>query len=272
MEVQMKNSAAISIGYEDILFFNKNKEYGAYILRSAYRKNLTCALLTAITIFTGAVSYPLFTKNAKHETNSGRITDRIIVLNDINPDAEKNRVPDVEPLTSLKPIIKFLPPKVTQDEKVRPAETIPTQDEIKKANIGTINQNGTDTSPEISEIIIPIEKEAPPETKENLFTWVEEMPRYKGDESEIYKFFAENIKYPEIAKRAGVEGRVTLSFIVSKDGSINNISVLKGIGAGCDEEAVRVLGMMGKWSPGRQNGNPVRVAISIPIMFKLQSR
>jgi len=141
---------------------------------------------------------------------------------------------------------------------------------MEKVAIGTVTQHGSDTSPDLSEIIIPPDKEVPVETNENVFKWVEEMPKYKTDESDIYKFFAENIKYPEIAKRAGVEGRITLAFIVSKDGSITNISVLKGIGAGCDEEAVRVLGMMGKWTPGRQNGNPVRVAMSIPILFKLQ--
>ena len=140
---------------------------------------------------------------------------------------------------------------------------------MKNALIGTINQKGTDTSPDISEIVIPVKKETPPETNEKVFQWVEEMPRYKTDESDIYKFFADNIKYPEIAKRAGVQGRVILGFVVAKDGSITNISVLKGIGAGCDEEAERVLALMGKWSPGRQNGNPVRVAISIPILFKL---
>jgi periplasmic protein TonB len=267
----MKNSAAITIGYEDILFFNKNKDYGAYILRRAYRKNLTFALLTAITVFTGAVSYPLYKKSTNLMTTSGRIIEVAWDLKNLNPDAEKNHIPEV-PQTTIGSTIKFLPPVVKPDEDVSPTEKVPTQQEMEKVLIGTVTQKGTDTSPDISEIVIPVDKEVPPETKENIFTWVEEMPRYKGDESELYKFFAENIKYPEIAKRAGVEGRVILTFIVSKDGSITNISVLKGIGAGCDEEAVRVLGMMGKWSPGRQNGNPVRVAISIPIVFKLQSQ
>jgi protein TonB len=202
-------------------------------------------------------------------TNSG-YTSRIVVLGGYIPDVEKLPPPNVELPKSIRSTIKFLPPEVKPDDKVRPAEQIPTQDEIKNVAIGTVTQKGTDTSPDISEIVIPDKIEVPKETNEDLFRWVEEMPRYKTDESEIYKFFAENIKYPEIAKRAGVEGRVTLQFILSKDGTITNISVLKGIGAGCDEEAVRVLGLMGKWSPGRQNGHPVRVVMSIPIMFKLQ--
>lgn len=265
----MKNSAAIAIGYEDILFFNKNKEYGAYIIRRVYKKNLTFAMLTAVTIFAGAISYPLYTKSAKQVTNLRTIVVQTVNLKDLNPDADKNRV-EVEPPASTRPSIKFLPFVVKPDADVPPSEIIPTQDEMKNVLIGTKTQTGMDTSPDLSDLVIPDKIEVPKETNENVFQWVEEMPRYKSDESEIYKFFAQNIKYPEIAKRAGVEGRVTLTFIVSKDGSITNISVLKGIGAGCDEEAARVLGMMGKWSPGRQNGNPVRVAMSIPIMFKLQ--
>jgi protein TonB len=266
----MKNSAAIAIGYEDILFFNKNKDYGAYIIRSSYRKNLTLALLSAVTIFAAAVSYPLYTKSHKELTNHGHLTITTVTLSDLNMNTDRNHVPIIEPPVNLRSTIKFLPPVVKPDEEVQPSETIPTQDEMKKIAIGTRNQTGPDTSPDFTEIVIPPDKEAPPVTNETVFTWVEEMPRYKGDDSEIYKFFAENIKYPEIAKRAGVVGRITLGFIVAKDGSITNISVLKGIGGGCDEEAVRVLALMGKWSPGRQNGNPVRVAMSIPILFKLQ--
>ena len=264
----MKNSQAVAIGYEDILFFNKNKDYGAYILRRSYKKNLTFAMLSAITVFAAAVSYPLYMKSADKVAIPNIAVVRTIDLKDLNPDAEKNNIPKMEPPSNIRSTIKFLPPVVKPDEDVE-TENIPTQKEMEKVAIGTITQIGKDTSPDLSEIPIYDEKVST-EIKENVFTWVEEMPKYKTDESEIYKYFADNIKYPEIAKKAGVEGRVILTFIVSKDGSVSNISVLKGIGAGCDEEAVRVLGLMGKWFPGRQNGNPVKVAISIPIMFKLQ--
>lgn len=264
----MKNSAAFAIGYEDILFFNKNKEYGAYIIRTLYRKNLTFAMLIAISIFALAVSFPLLTKSEKHLTYSGHTTTSV-VLGDFLPDIKGNHPVDVETIKSSRAITKFLPPKVARDEDPT-TEIVPTQNDLKNALIGTKNQVGINTGPDLSDIIIPVEKETPVEIIDKEYHWVEEMPRYKSDESELYKFFAENIKYPEIAKRAGVEGRVVLGFIIAKDGSITNISVLKGIGAGCDEEAERVLALMGKWSPGRQNGNPVRVVMSIPIMFKLK--
>ena len=96
------------------------------------------------------------------------------------------------------------------------------------------------------------------------------MPQFPGGSSELLKFFAQNIIYPEIAKRAEVEGKINLSFIVDKNGSISDIQIVKGIGAGCDEEAVRILKMMPRWSPGKQNGKPVLTRINIPVVFKLR--
>ena len=96
------------------------------------------------------------------------------------------------------------------------------------------------------------------------------MPKFPGGDSELLTFFSENLVYPEIAKRAGVEGKVILSFIVDKNGNIIDVEVAKSIGAGCDEEAMRVLNIMPRWIPGKQNGNPVLTRIKIPVVFKLR--
>ncbi len=105
---------------------------------------------------------------------------------------------------------------------------------------------------------------------EEPFAFVEQMPSYKGGNDELLGFFAKNIRYPEIAKRAGIEGKVMVEFVVDKQGKVRNARVLKGIGAGCDEEALRVTGMMKNWIPGRQSGKPVNVKMVIPIHFRLQ--
>ena len=105
--------------------------------------------------------------------------------------------------------------------------------------------------------------------QEQIYTWAEEMPKFPGGDSEMLNFFAKNISYPEIAKRALVEGRVVLSFIINKSGEVIDVSVAKGIGAGCDEEAMRVLKSMPRWNPGKQNGKPVLTRITIPVVFKL---
>ena len=267
----MKNSFAYQLNYEDILFLNKNKEYGAFTLRRTYNKNLSFALVLAAILFTGAISYPLFLKENKNINSS--IHDSGIVIN-LDPLDPKNpqTIPVTEPQVPLKSTIKFLVPKVTIDENVSGDENIPTINELDKKVISTVTQQGDDKNgiEIIADTPGPLKVNEPTVTKDVPFQWVEEMPRYKGGDEELYRFFGANMKYPEIARRAGVEGKVLLSFIVEKDGSISSIDVTKGIGGGCDEEAVRVLRLLDKWSPGRQNGNVVRVRISMPVVFRLR--
>ena len=122
---------------------------------------------------------------------------------------------------------------------------------------------------DIEELIVentppaPIVDEAP-------FEIVEEMPKYPGGDTELLKFIGQNIKYPNTAKNIGVQGRVTVQFIIEKDGSLTEIEILRGIGAGCDKEAIRVMKLVPNFSPGKQRGQPVRVRLSVPITFKLQ--
>jgi protein TonB len=107
------------------------------------------------------------------------------------------------------------------------------------------------------------------EVAETIFQIVEESPTPKGGLSAFYKYLNKNLQYPAQARRMAVEGRVFLSFVVEKDGSITDVKVMKGIGAGCDEESIRVMQNAPKWNPGKQRGNPVRVRYSFPIVFKL---
>ena len=109
------------------------------------------------------------------------------------------------------------------------------------------------------------------ESKEAIFTAVEQNPEFPGGMTAMYRFLGNNIKYPNEAQKNKVQGRVFVRFIVEKDGSISNIDILKGIGGGCDEEAKRVVNSMPKWKPGFQNGKPVRVYYNMPIVFKLQN-
>ena len=104
---------------------------------------------------------------------------------------------------------------------------------------------------------------------DTVYNVVEQMPEFPGGEQAMMKFVAENVKYPQEAKDKNISGRVFVSFVVEKDGSVNEVKVLRGIGGGCDEEAVRVISAMPKWKPGKQKGEPVRVSYQIPINFKL---
>ena len=104
---------------------------------------------------------------------------------------------------------------------------------------------------------------------DSVYQIVEKMPQYTGGESAMMKYVSENIKYPEKAKDDGIQGRVFISFVVEKDGSVSNVKVVRGIGGGCDEEAARVIAGMPKWQPGMQKGKPVRVNYMMPVFFKL---
>ena len=106
--------------------------------------------------------------------------------------------------------------------------------------------------------------------EQHIFLVVENMPEFPGGEAAMYKFIGKNIDYPRMAKESGISGRVFVTFVVERDGSLTDVQILRGIGGGCDEEAVRVIRAMPRWSPGKQRGKPVRVQYRMPIKFTLQ--
>lgn len=111
----------------------------------------------------------------------------------------------------------------------------------------------------------------PEEKVDEIFTIVEEQPMPKGGIKAFYDYVGSNLEYPAFARRMGLEGRVFVEFVVERDGSLTDINVVKGIGGGCDEEAVRVISNAPKWNPGKQRGREVRVRMIMPIMFRLIS-
>lgn len=103
-----------------------------------------------------------------------------------------------------------------------------------------------------------------------IFTVVEQMPEFPGGAAEMTRFIQKNIKYPMMARESDIQGRVYVNFVVEPDGSVSNVTVMRGIGGGCDEEAVRIVNMMPKWNPGKQRGIAVRCSFTVPIVFRLQ--
>lgn len=125
---------------------------------------------------------------------------------------------------------------------------------------------------EDAEIEKVVHEEAAEEEVDEIFFIVEEQPAPKGGMPAFYKYIGESIKYPMQAKQAKIQGKVFVEFVVDRDGSISNIKVVKGIGFGCDEEAARVLKESPKWRPGKQRGKPVRVRMTLPILFRFSER
>ena len=161
-----------------------------------------------------------------------------------------------------------------EEQKPQPVE-VPkqtTQLEIVEDDVEVedIEINAEVDQTEVIEEYVPVEVEEEEVSETEVFTIVEEMPAYPGGDAKLYEYLGKNIKYPQIARESGIQGRVFVNFVVEPDGSVSNVKVMRGIGGGCDEEAVRVIKTMPKWKPGKQRGKAVRVTYTIPVVFKLQ--
>ena len=193
---------------------------------------------------------------------------KIVSITDLAPPpsiGEEQKIEEVNAPPPLKSTIKFTPPVVKPDDQVT-EEYVPTVDELKDVDPGARTEEGQEGGVDYS--LIEVEEQVVEEKKEEApqyFVAVEEMPEPIGGIAAIQSL----IEYPEIAKRAGVEGKVYVLAFVDERGNVTSAKILKGIGAGCDEAAIDAVRKT-KFKPGKQRGTPVKVQVSIPIVFKLQ--
>ena len=169
--------------------------------------------------------------------------------------------------------------EITKQEqpKVQPPQPKPQVTQIQVVEDDVEVEDEIDINAEVDQDEVIEEYEfTPPEIEEEeiveaeIFKVVEEMPEFPGGSAKLMEYIQKNIKYPMMARESDIQGRVFVNFVVEPDGSISNVAVLRGIGGGCDEEAVRVVNSMPKWKPGKQRGSAVRCAYTVPIIFKLQ--
>jgi protein TonB len=154
------------------------------------------------------------------------------------------------------------PPKIQQPEIIE----VPDEEEIEEEIEIDLDVEITEDT-QIEEMVF---EEAPEEeATDEIFMVVEDQPTPSGGMQAFYKYVGKNLKYPSQARRMGIEGKVFVQFVVDKDGSLSDVKAIKGIGAGCDQEAVRVIKEAPRWNPGKQRGRPVRVRMVLPITFKL---
>jgi len=160
-----------------------------------------------------------------------------------------------------KPQVQAPKPQVTQIQVVEDDTEVEDIDINAEVDQDEVIEEYTYEAPEIEEEEI---------VEEEVFLSVEENPEFPGGPAKLLEYIQKNLKYPMMARESDIQGRVFVGFVVEKDGSISNVKVLRGIGGGCDEEAVRVVQSLPKFKPGKQRGNPVRVQYTLPIVFKLQ--
>ncbi len=271
----------ISSDWVDLVFEGRNKAYGAYRLRKSTTKRNILAMVAVVLLL--IVAFIILTvKNFVDEQRAKVAMTQVAELTNYDQPKKKAEVKqkkvEVEPervVERVKSSIKFTAPVIKKDEEVKPDEELKTQDELMstKTAIGTFDVKGNDDAN--GEILkakdVIAEPEPPKHEEENkVFDIVEQQPLFPGGPAALMKYLSENTKYPVVALENGVQGRVTVQFVVEKDGSISDVHVLRGVDPSLDKEAVRVVKSMPRWTPGKQNGITVRVNYRVPVLFRLQ--
>lgn len=269
----------IDNSWVDLVFEGKNHSYGAYRLRkNTGKRNLASIIivLVAIVVIMAAVWAKIAIENA--------MPKKVAITTDVElsqlAKKKEAKVERKEPVKiemeqkvveKVKSSVKFTAPVIKKDEDVAPEDELRSQDDLAKTAvaIGSFDVKGNDEAAgEVLKAKEVIAQEKPVEEK--VFDVVEQMPQFPGGDAALFEYLSTHIKYPTIAEENGVQGRVIVTFVVERDGSITDVKVVKSVDPSLDKEASRVVAGMPKWIPGKQNGSAVRVKYTVPVTFRLQ--
>ncbi len=249
--------------WDDIIFENRNKAYGAYAIRKNYNGNVLKAEVISLGIGLLIFIIPILLRDEQIIVPVIEVPDDGIVLR------QYDNIAPIEPPAQTHPPRKvnasIIPTRVTTEQIVE----APVEQPTKTTSYSKGTEPGTDNL--ITENSVESGTGTPIEVVTKPFSIVEIMPEYEGGEAAMMKFIQKKLRYPSKARIRGDQGTVFVSFVISADGSVTNVEIMKGISKECDEEAVRVISMMDKWKPGIQNKIPVPVRKVLPIRFKLES-
>lgn len=259
----------------EVIFDQKNKGYGAYELRRQSDANTARALLYAGTCFIMMFLSPkiisLIKGNVPEEVTQNQVEVVVAPPPAVNP--ETPPPPAVEPPPARQDQVKFPPPVVRADNLVNDVEP-PQIKDLQNADPGQKTIAG---SPDADIVIVETAGDGPKKDAAAIvddrqvydIAILEVPPTFPGGIEKFYQYLNKSIKYPLMAAENNIQGKVFVSFVVEKNGSLTDIKVIRSLGGGTDEEAVRVLKASPTWIPGIQNGKQVRVKYNIPISFSL---
>jgi protein TonB len=255
----MKRNEKMVPGFDEIIFRNRNKEYGAYDLRRHYKSTASLSILGVSTFFT--LLMILISSFMPKDATAG---SGPVIFISVTPDKYTNPR-EIAPLEPKKPVIlsvqvKYSPPVITDDPALL-TNTLMSNDLAT-----TLVQNGTVIANPDSEMkyIAP-----DPVRNDEIIIFSQEPPIFPGGPTALLKYIADNTNYPQEAIDINLQGKVIVKFAVMYDGSVSRIEVLRGVSPLLDNEAMRVVGTLPKWRPGKQNGNPVSVWFMVPVTFKI---
>ena len=270
----------------EMVFAGKNKEYGAYQLRKGTSgRNIKSLLILVIAaaLVGGFLAWKVIEQKQAEEQQAYMEAMELAKLQQQAKKEEKKKEPvkpKIEPKKEI-PVAretqKFTAPVIKKDELVKEENQVKQMDKLDdKVAVGSEDKEGVkDRTVEAvrSEIAVaaPPPPPAPkPEVATKVFDVVEEMPSFPGGNAALMSYLNSNTKYPVVAQENGVQGRVIISFVVERDGSISDVKVARSVDPSLDREAQRVVKSMPRWSPGKQNGSTVRVKYTVPVVFRLQ--
>jgi len=269
--------------WSDIMFENRNKEYGAYVLRRQTTARNIKSIIAVLIIFAIVMAY-MYAKNAYDDYQKAHMAQtqvtELTALQEQKKEAKVERKEIVKQekveqvVEKVKSSIKFTAPVIKKDDEVRPEDEMKSQDEImnSKVAVGFANVIGNDENGEVlkAKEALVTEPVKPKEEENKVFDVVEQMPSFPGGMAALMAYLQKSIKYPPVAEENGIQGRVVCTFVVERDGSVTDVRVAKSVDPSLDKEAVRVVSAMPRWIPGKQNGQSVRVKYTLPVTFRLQ--
>ena len=272
----MEANKILSSDILDLIFEDRNKEYGAYELRKTYNKRITKALIIAASIAILALLGSFIA--SKVGSSEKKFDIKEVTIQDIKQDEDKPEPPPPPPPKPPDPpkieMTKFTPPKIVKDEEVQ--EPPPQQEELKDTKIDVVNQEGVKNEDIATPTDIDQGKQIIEEKKEDenkIFEKVEIEASFQGGESAWKKFLERNLNPNAPVDNGAPEGTYTVyvQFVVSKDGSISDVKALTNHGYGMEAEAIRVIKKGPKWIPAVQNGRQVNAYRKQPITFQVTS-
>lgn len=271
----------ISGEWTELVFAGRNQAYGAYKLRQGTGKRNVISIIAVVCLIIACQIGLTIKKAADAEAAKRAAMNQAVELSKLEQPKKaevKQKQVKVEPekvVEQVKSSIKFTAPVIKKDSEVRPEDELKTQDQIMetKTAIGSFDVKGNDdVNGEVLKAKEVIAQPEPPKQPEEskVFDVVEQMPSFPGGQGALLEYLASHVKYPVVAQENGVQGRVVVSFVVERDGSITDVRVVRSVDPSLDREAARVVSSMPRWTPGKQNGSAVRVKYNVPVMFKLQ--
>lgn len=268
----------------DLVFAGKNQGYGAYKLRkgtSGRNIKALVILIIAAALVGGFLAWKVIEQKNAEQQQAYMEAMQLAQLQQEAKKQEKKQEqvkPKVEPKKEI-PVAretqKFVAPVIKKDELVKETNQMKQMDQLDaKIAVGTETHEGAkDRTIEAvrNDIAVATPPPAPKEeVTQKVFDVVEVMPSFPGGQGALIQYLNSHVKYPVVAQENGIQGRVTISFVVERDGSITDVKVARSVDPSLDKEAARVVSSMPRWTPGKQNGSAVRVKFNVPVVFKLQ--